>query len=185
MGDFYETFFEDAITLSKILGITLTSRNAGDPDPIPLAGFPWHSAEPHIQKLLKAGLRVAICEQVENPAEAKGLVARRVVEVLSPGTAVSDPLLDRGQNNYLVAHVGEDDAHRAGRSGHLDGIVSCRGSDGGGSRGGTGRLAPAEMLCRKGGRIPAWIASSASTSGSRSVLRGTAGASPPRGGRRS
>jgi DNA mismatch repair protein MutS len=110
MGDFYETFFEDAITLSKILGITLTSRNAGDPDPIPLAGFPWHSAEPHIQKLLKAGLRVAICEQVENPAEAKGLVARRVVEVLSPGTAVSDPLLDRGRNNFLVAMWGEDDA---------------------------------------------------------------------------
>jgi DNA mismatch repair protein MutS len=110
MGDFYETFFEDAITLSKVLGITLTSRNSGDPDPIPLAGFPWHSAEPHIQTLLRAGLRVAICEQVENPADAKGLVARRVVEVLSPGTAVSDPLLDRGRNNYLVALCGEADS---------------------------------------------------------------------------
>jgi DNA mismatch repair protein MutS len=110
MGDFYETFFEDAITLSRVVGITLTSRNAGDPEPIPLAGFPWHSAEPHIQKLLKAGLRVAICEQVEDPAEAKGLVARRVVEVLSPGTTVSDPLLDRGRNNYLAALWGEGDA---------------------------------------------------------------------------
>lgn len=106
MGDFYETFYEDAVTLSRILGITLTSRNAGDPDPIPLAGIPWHSAEPQIVKLLQAGLRVAICEQVESAAEAKGLIERRVVEVLSPGTALSDSLLDGGRNNFLAALCG-------------------------------------------------------------------------------
>ncbi len=109
MGDFYETFFEDAVTLSQVLGIVLTSRNRDDDDPIPLAGIPWHSAEPQIAKILKAGLRVAICEQVEKTSEAKGLLDRRVVEVLSPGTAVTDPLLEKGRNNYLAALCGTED----------------------------------------------------------------------------
>jgi DNA mismatch repair protein MutS len=107
MGDFYETFYEDAVTLSRVLGIALTSRNAGDPDPIPLAGIPWHSAEPQIARLLRAGLKVAVCEQVGTAAEAKGLIQRKVVEVLSPGTTVADPLLERGRNNYLAALCGE------------------------------------------------------------------------------
>jgi DNA mismatch repair protein MutS len=108
MGDFYETFYEDAVTLSRILGIALTSRNPGDAEPIPLAGIPWHSAEPQVARLLQAGLKVAICEQVESAAEAKGLITRRVVEVLSPGTAVTDPLLERNRNNYLAALCGEE-----------------------------------------------------------------------------
>jgi DNA mismatch repair protein MutS len=107
MGDFYETFYEDAVTFSRVLGIALTSRNAGDPEPIPLAGIPWHSAEPQIARLLRAGLKVAICEQVESAAEAKGLIHRKVVEVLSPGTTVAEPLLDRGRNNFLVSICGE------------------------------------------------------------------------------
>ncbi|MCB9462596.1 MAG: DNA mismatch repair protein MutS [Candidatus Eisenbacteria bacterium] len=103
MGDFYETFFEDAEVLSRVTSIVLTSRNAGDPDPIPLAGFPWHSAEGHIAKLLAAGYRVAICEQVEEPGAGKKLLERKVVEVLSPGTALADSQLDASANNYLVA----------------------------------------------------------------------------------
>ncbi len=108
MGDFYETFYEDAVTMSRILGIALTSRNPGDHEPIPLAGIPWHSAEPQIARLLRAGLRVAICEQVETPGEVKGLLERRVVEVLSPGTTVSDPLLEVKRNNFLAAVCGGD-----------------------------------------------------------------------------
>ncbi len=108
MGDFYETFYEDAHTLSSVTGIALTSRNSGDPDPIPLAGFPWHNAEPYIAQLLKAGHRVAVCEQVEEPGRGKKLLERRVTEVLSPGTALNASLLQAGSNNFLaaVAHGG-------------------------------------------------------------------------------
>lgn len=103
MGDFYETFFEDARILAEVTGIALTSRNPHDADPIPLAGFPWHSAEPQIGKLLRAGHRVAICEQVEEPGAGKKLLERRVVEVLSPGTTLGDSLLEARANNFLVA----------------------------------------------------------------------------------
>jgi len=109
MGDFYETFFEDARTLARETGIALTSRNAGDADPIPLAGFPWHNAEPYISRLLQAGHRVAVCEQVEEPGKGKKLLERRVVEVLSPGTALSDALLQAGRNNFIVALRHQDD----------------------------------------------------------------------------
>lgn len=103
MGDFYETFFEDAQTLARVTGIALTSRNSKDPDPIPLAGFPWHSAEPHLAKLLRAGHRVAICEQVEEPGPGRKLLERKVVEVLSPGTTLGDSLLDAKRNNFIAA----------------------------------------------------------------------------------
>ncbi len=103
MGDFYETFFDDAHLLARVTGIALTSRNAADSDPIPLAGFPWHNAEPYIARLLKAGHRVAICEQVEEPGKGKKLLARKVVEVLSPGTTLADSLLQAGSNNFIAA----------------------------------------------------------------------------------
>ena len=89
MGDFYETFEEDAIIASKILGITLTKRANGAASSVPLAGFPYHSLDQYLHKLLKAGHRVAICEQIEDPKKAKGIIKRDVVEVLSPGTAIS------------------------------------------------------------------------------------------------
>ena len=101
MGDFYETFDEDAIIASKILGITLTKRSNGAAASVPLAGFPYHSLEQYLHKLLKAGYRVAICEQVEDPKKAKGIVKRDVVEVLSPGAAISDQYLDQKKNNFL------------------------------------------------------------------------------------
>ena len=93
MGDFYETFEDDAIKTSEILGITLTKRSNGAAAEIPLAGFPYHSLDQHLHKLLKAGYRVAICEQVEDPKLSKGIVKRQVVEVLSPGTAISSKYL--------------------------------------------------------------------------------------------
>ena len=103
MGDFYETFDEDAVLTSEILGIALTKRANGAASTVPLSGFPYHSLEQHLHKLLKAGHRVAICEQVEDPKLVKGIVKREVVEVLSPGTALSDKYLDQKENNYLCA----------------------------------------------------------------------------------
>ena len=105
MGDFYETFDDDAILTSEILSITLTKRSNGAASKIPLAGFPYHSLEQHLHKLLRAGHRVAICEQVEDPKKAKGIVKREVVEVLSPGTALSEKYLDGCENNFLASIV--------------------------------------------------------------------------------
>jgi DNA mismatch repair protein MutS len=104
MGDFYEMFYEDAEIAARICDLTLTSRNKSDPDPIPMAGVPWHSAEPYLQRLLQAGYRVAICEQVERPG-GRGLMERAIVEVLTPGTALAEHLLAQDRNNNLVAVV--------------------------------------------------------------------------------
>ncbi len=103
MGDFYETFEEDAKTTAKVLGITLTKRGNGAAGEIPLAGFPHHAIDAYLPKLLKAGYRVAICEQLEDPKLAKGIVKRDVIEVVTPGVAFSDKILEQKQNNYLAA----------------------------------------------------------------------------------
>jgi len=101
MGDFYETFEKDAEITSEVLGIALTKRANGAASSVPLAGFPYHALKQYLYKLLKAGHRVAICEQVEDPKEAKGIVRREVVEIVSPGTAIADNYLDNNFNNYL------------------------------------------------------------------------------------
>ncbi len=103
VGDFFETFEEDAKTASKVLGITLTKRANGAAENVPLAGFPFHAIDTYLPKLVRAGYRVAICEQVENPKFAKGLVKREVIEVVTPGVTLSDKLLDHKKNNYLMA----------------------------------------------------------------------------------
>ncbi len=104
MGDFYEMFFDDAQTASKILSITLTSRNnKGDGAKVPMCGVPYHAAQGYIAKLVKAGHRVAICEQTEDPAKSKGLVKREVVRTVSPGVVTDDQLLDDKSNNYVAA----------------------------------------------------------------------------------
>ncbi|MGA7161249.1 MAG: DNA mismatch repair protein MutS [Bacteroidota bacterium] len=103
MGDFFETFDEDAKITSRVLGITLTRRGNGAAGETPLAGFPHHALDTYLPKLLKAGLRVAICEQLEDPKFAKGIVKRDVIEVVSPGVAFSDKVLEQKQNNYLAA----------------------------------------------------------------------------------
>jgi DNA mismatch repair protein MutS len=103
VGDFYETFGQDAITTSRVLGITLTKRNNGSVDSNELAGFPHHALDTYLHKLVKAGLRVAICDQLEDPKQAKGIVKRGVTELLSPGTATNDKLLEHDSNNFLAA----------------------------------------------------------------------------------
>jgi DNA mismatch repair protein MutS len=103
LGDFYEMFFEDAETASRILDITLTSRNKNEDSAVPLCGVPYHSAEPYIRKLLDAGHKVAVCEQVEDPKLAKGVVQREVVRVITPGTVTAAEALDARGNNFLAA----------------------------------------------------------------------------------
>ena len=103
MGDFYETFNEDAKKVAKILGIVLTKRSNGAASSVPLAGFPYHSLDNYLHKLVNAGHRVAICEQVEDPKLAKGIVKREVVEVVTPGTITSVQALDQKANQYLAS----------------------------------------------------------------------------------
>ncbi len=103
VGDFFETFEDDARTASKVLGITLTKRANGAAGEVPLAGFPHHAIDTYLPRLVRAGYRVAVCEQMENPKFARGIVKREVVEVVTPGVAFSDKLLDHKKNNYLFA----------------------------------------------------------------------------------
>ncbi len=103
MGDFYEMFFEDAQVASRVLEITLTSRNKREEHPIPMCGVPAKAAHTYIGRLLKSGFKVAICDQVEDPAAAKGLVKREVVRVITPGMIIENEYLDPKTNNYLLA----------------------------------------------------------------------------------
>ena len=103
VGDFYETFGEDAIKAAKILGIILTKRGAGSVSETELAGFPHHSLNTYLPKLVKAGHRVAICDQLEDPKKTKKLVKRGVTELITPGVALNDEVLHAKQNNFLAA----------------------------------------------------------------------------------
>jgi len=111
MGDFYETFYEDAKTCSRVCGLTLTSRSKGS-NPIPLAGVPYHAVDGYLKKMIQAGYRVAVCEQVEDPKTAKGVVKRDVIRIVTPGTLTDDILLDAKEDNFLCA-VGLGTKHRA------------------------------------------------------------------------
>ncbi len=103
LGDFYEMFFNDAIIASRELELTLTGRDCGEPERAPMCGVPYHSVEPYIGKLISKGYKVAICEQMENPAETKGIVKREVVREITPGTVVEASLLNETKNNYLCS----------------------------------------------------------------------------------
>ena len=103
MGDFYETFGEDAVIASKLLGIVLTKRANGKASDVPLAGFPYHALDNYLPKLVSGGHKVAICEQVEDPKLIKGIVKREVIEVVSPGTITSDHILSQKNNNYIAS----------------------------------------------------------------------------------
>ena len=103
MGDFYELFHEDAEIAARILGITLTSRDKTSSNPIPMAGFPHHSLDNYLYKLIHAGYRASICDQVEDPKKAKGMVKREVTRVVTPGTLTDDALLDPHENNFLAS----------------------------------------------------------------------------------
>lgn len=111
LGDFYEMFFEDAITASKELEITLTGKSCGLEERAPMAGVPYHSAETYINRLIKKGYRVAICEQVEDPKDAKGIVKREVVRIITPGTNFNPASLDETKNNYLMCIVHTTNAY--------------------------------------------------------------------------
>jgi DNA mismatch repair protein MutS len=102
LGDFYEMFFDDALTASKELEITLTGRDGGLKERVPMCGVPYHAAEGYIAKLINRGRHVAICEQVEDPAAAKGIVRREVIRVITPGTVMEGNLLEERRNNYLA-----------------------------------------------------------------------------------
>ncbi|MBL7133067.1 MAG: DNA mismatch repair protein MutS [Phycisphaerae bacterium] len=102
MGDFYEMFYEDARLASRVLGLALTSRSKG-PSAVPLAGIPYHALDSYLARLIKAGCRVAICEQVEDPKQAKGIVKRDIVRLVTPGTLTDETLLDQREGNYLAA----------------------------------------------------------------------------------
>ena len=102
LGDFYELFFEDALTASKELNITLTGRAGGLEDKIPMCGVPYHAVDGYIAKLVSKGYRIAICEQVEDPKLAKGIVRREVIKIITPGTALNEQLLEANHNQYLV-----------------------------------------------------------------------------------
>ena len=110
MGDFYEIFFEDAVAAAKILEITLTSRNKGKEDSIPLCGFPYHALSTYIPKLIEQGCKVAICEQIEDPKLAKGVVKREVVRIVTPGLVVDAENLNAKENNFLAAVYPQDDS---------------------------------------------------------------------------
>ncbi len=114
IGDFYETFFEDAHTAAKVLNITLTSRDKSSENPVPLAGFPHHALDAYLDKLIKAGMKVAICEQTEDPKKAVGLVKRDVVEIITPGTVLDHSLIGGSASNFLSAVYYEDEKQKAG-----------------------------------------------------------------------
>ncbi len=118
LGDFYEMFFEDAKEAAKILQITLTSREAGRGNKVPMCGIPYHAADNYIARLVRRGKRVAVCEQVENPAEAKGIVKREIVKVITPGTLVAQGLIENAVSSYVLAlSIDSDDSKNFRKAG--------------------------------------------------------------------
>ena len=109
LGDFYEMFFDDAIETSRLLEITLTGKACGNGEKAPMCGVPYHSAKSYIQKLINFGKKVAICEQVEDPKDAKGIVKRDVVKIITPGTVLDDNMIEGSSNNYIMAIITDED----------------------------------------------------------------------------
>ena len=120
MGDFYEMFYEDAEVAARVLGLTLTSRNNGGAAEVPLAGVPVKAGHEYLRRLVQQGYRVAICEQVEDPKLAKGIVRREVVETVTPGAAFADDLLEGDAHNFMCAllELGGGHRHRRRRCVH-------------------------------------------------------------------
>ena len=139
MGDFYEMFHEDALLAHRVLNVTLTQRTQG----VPMAGVPYHAVENYLRRLIQAGYRVAVCDQVEDPAQAKGIVQRDVTRVVTPGTLTDEALLDEGRENPLAAVLFLGDAtkpaHHSGGSGPgVPPVHSGGGNSGGAISGGGG-----------------------------------------------
>ena len=128
IGDFYEMFFEDAITASKVLEITLTGKDCGQEERAPMCGVPYHACDVYLNKLIENGFKVAICEQVEDPKLAKGLVKRDVIRVVTPGTNMSQAILDETRNNYLMCIFGCNDQQLSHEHISVKGYVGSIGS---------------------------------------------------------
>ena len=111
LGDFYEMFFDDAITASKALEITLTGKECGLEERAPMCGVPFHAVDTYLNKLVSRGYKVAICEQVEDPSQAKGIVKREIVRIVTPGTNISQQSLDDEKNNYLMCIFANDGSY--------------------------------------------------------------------------
>ncbi|WP_425353455.1 DNA mismatch repair protein MutS [Staphylococcus coagulans] len=111
LGDFYEMFYDDAITASRVLEITLTKRDAKKENPIPMAGVPYHSADSYIETLIQNGFKVAICEQMEDPRQVKGMVKREVVRVITPGTVMEKGGVEDTRNNYILSFIHNEDGY--------------------------------------------------------------------------
>lgn len=146
VGDFYELFHGDAEEGARLLGLTLTSRNNGAAARVPLAGIPAKALDDYLGRLVKLGRRVAICDQVEDPAEAKGIVRREVTETITPGTVLADSLLAERRNNYLAAVVRENGAHALAALDVSTGELTVRAVPAGQLRAELGRLEAAELL---------------------------------------
>jgi DNA mismatch repair protein MutS len=155
MGDFYELFFEDAVIAARALDLTLTSRNKGAPDEVPMAGVPHHAASGYVQKLLEQGFKVAICEQMADPSKVKGIVPREVVRVVTPGIAYDDAGIEPRRNHFLVA------VERAGGAGSqpfgvaavdlsTGELAACEAADSAGVLSEVARLDPREVLVGPG-----------------------------------
>ncbi|HEX6535780.1 MAG TPA: DNA mismatch repair protein MutS, partial [Gemmatimonadaceae bacterium] len=150
MGDFYEMFYDDAETASRVLGLTLTSRNNGGAAEVPLAGVPVKAVNEYLRRLVSQGFRVAICEQVEDPKLAKGIVRREVVETITPGAAFADDLLDGARNNYLCALHATASAVGIAAADLSTGELRLALATPGDARAVLARLAPSELLVSKG-----------------------------------
>lgn len=151
VGDFYEFFYEDAEEGARLLGLTLTSRNNGSAAKVPLAGVPARALDDYLARLIKHGRRVAICEQVEDPSEAQGIVRREVVETVTPGTVLHDQLLDARQNNYLAAVVDDGEGRHALAAMDLStGELNVSEVGDAELAGELGRLGPSELLLPAG-----------------------------------
>ncbi len=155
LGDFYETFDEDAETVARELEITLTSRPMSKGERVPLAGIPHHALDSYLGKLIARGYKVAVCEQVEAPAKGKKLVDRRVVRVVTPGTLVEDNLLESAANNYLAALAAADGRWGLAYADVSTGEFTCLEGDEGEVAAELGRLGPAETLLPQGAAPPA------------------------------
>ncbi|MEX1194698.1 MAG: DNA mismatch repair protein MutS, partial [Dehalococcoidia bacterium] len=154
LGDFYETFDEDAETVARELEITLTSRPVSKGERVPLAGIPHHALDSYLGKLIAKGYKVAVCEQVEEPVKGKKIVDRRVVRVVTPGTLVEDNLLESAANNYLAALAESNGRWGLAYADVSTGEFACLEGDAEETAVELGRLRPAEVLLPQGGTPP-------------------------------
>src|SRR6185295_14010243 len=165
IGDFYECFYEDAQTVARVLSVALTARSKGE-NPVPMAGVPYHAVETYLHRMIAAGFKVAICEQMEDPKTAKGVIKREVTRLVTPGTLTEEAMLDGREENFLAAVVCEKPEEIAaiawcelstGKFMTYTGTLSACGDE-------LARLRPREVLFAEaadrtvpGGGVPAWL----------------------------